>query len=510
MSDPVDSDPAPDAGPKDEKTRSDTSDGLTRRAVLAGMTAAGVAGTTTGLGAGATFLDRERPAATYTAGALDLAICVETDEDDELCRPRRSARTATVDLGTLRERGDSGTASVRLRLPEDGRNNPARLWMRTNCPTDACGIERAVAFTLFYPADCDRFERGGRPVPGGRGTLCEVLDTFGSGVALNGVPGERGSLLRPGRDLCLGVRWELTEEVCATDRATVTFEFAARQARHANADPVWDPVDCGVDCDADCPDCPDGPGISWFALVTDADGGFLTTEDVAFTVSARNPEGEPVRVEWTVRGRGTPRVERATVKYGAPGGPVIANFPGGRSGSVTTLDDPDRRSTLVGRSGPNPALAGENSLRYEYDPRRGTTGPGDQWVTEDATLVFTDGAANATHRLSVPTERDLSVDTLVVEYDGGFDLSAVSRGSTVVAVSGRPDRVLDPEDFEVDAREDRVTFSFDRPPAVPAGNDFVVVYGPVEDPDANGPYGVTVTVDGSPSRRIEGRCPIRR
>jgi hypothetical protein len=265
--------------------------GLSRRAVLSGMGAVGVAGALGGVGTLAYVKDTERAGARIEAGVLDLELCWTADEDCET-----GSDLVTVPI-TVAEKGDGGSATIRYQLPDDGRNNPGYVWFRTSCPVDACGLERDVEARLYRDDDCDgTFDRG-ELVEEGR--LCDVLSRLNDGVLLDGdaATGE-GDPIQPGETRCFGIEWELVDHLCGEDELEVSFQFRAEQARHAT-EPVspWEGATCEVDCDdtTECTNCvPDEGGVSFLAF----GGSELTERDVRLSVTGVNTDGELVACDW--------------------------------------------------------------------------------------------------------------------------------------------------------------------------------------------------------------------
>jgi hypothetical protein len=483
--------------------RSDAGDArISRRRLLAGLTTVGALGSVGGAGTAALLSNTERVGVRQRAGAVDLALCWEEPAGTP-CVPRRATDPATVDLGTLRSVGDGGRALLRVALPDDGFNDPALVWMRTNCPDDGCGLERKVVASVSYVRNCDPESPVGPVDPGASGSLCEVLRTLAAGVALDGAGapgGDREPLVpQAASDLCLVVEWTLVEPLCEPDAAEVTFEFYAEQARHNRSrGSPWPDPGCNVDCDTDdCPDCPepdpDPKGISWVAFSTDA--GVLTAEDVDFGVADRNGGGEPVSLRWSLDPT-APTVRRVALKTGDG----IRNFPGGRSGTATSGSDLGS-DPLPGQTDASPWPAGEVGVKFDYVVAGDGSG---QWTTDDATLVRADpptpGAAS-THTASVTVDADRRGPKLVVEYPPGVDPSGATLDAVRLDGKPLPDGRAG-TDFAVSG--EAVTVALDA--FVEAGDRIAVTYSDVTNPGAPGSYPVEIAVDGGPA--TEGRLPI--
>ena len=339
----------------DRRDTTGTNAGLSRRAVLSGMGAVGVAGALGGAGTFAFVRDTERAGARVEAGVLDLELCWTEDEDCET-----GSDLVTVPI-SVAEVGDGGSATIRYQLPDDGRNNPGYVWFRTSCPVDACGLERAVEARLYRDDDCDgEFDRG-ELIEEGR--LCDVLKRLNDGVHLDGDGETDGDQpLAPGETRCFGIEWELVDPLCGEDELEVSFQFRAEQARHTT-EPVspWEGAVCDVDCDDtdDCTQCLDLGGISFVAFC----GAGLTPSDIDMRVSAVNVDGEPVGFDWT----SAKRVDSVVVKLGnGYGGAKKGPSTGGEfamyefSGPVDVQDD--------GAGSTGSILSGEGNLMLDGRP----------------------------------------------------------------------------------------------------------------------------------------------
>jgi hypothetical protein len=223
---------------------------LTRRQLLAGLTAAGAAGTVSGVGTAALLTDRETLAAHASAGRIDLTVDVGGGPTDATDGP------VELPIPTLSP-GDAGATRVVLTLPETEGANPAYLWVRAACtgPTTLVDyLSLRVTLVGADGADGDVLFDG---------TLGEFLVAFAVGVPLDPsgaetAPGEQ-SCLAPGDDVALRVTYELSEAYAGTETVSVLLEAAAVQSRHG--DPTRRPAafdaplgaaDCGG---VPCPCC---------------------------------------------------------------------------------------------------------------------------------------------------------------------------------------------------------------------------------------------------------------
>ncbi|QCC46282.1 hypothetical protein [Halobellus limi] len=206
---------------------------LSRRRVLAALAAAGGAGALTGTGTAAVFRDAERLDASVTAGTVDLVVEYELLSGPGTDGP---AGSGTVDgprvrlpVDSLGADGDAGSMLLTFSLPQrgDAVNNPAALWLATDCPVPAStALAEAVRLTLSY-ADCD----SGAPVEEIlSGSLRAVADGLRDGYRVDGDP------TTPGIDcltdeVCLLVEYELAGYV-GSETVDVPLWFSAVQCRH--------------------------------------------------------------------------------------------------------------------------------------------------------------------------------------------------------------------------------------------------------------------------------------
>jgi hypothetical protein len=206
--------------------------GLSRRRLLAAMTAVGATGGFVGASTGASLSDRERQRGSLTAGVVDLAVTATDEAGDPL-----SVVDGAVSIPMHVDPGESGAAVVDLALPGDA-NNPAYLWLRTACPEPAgTALAEALTVTLSYLDD------EGTATDLVTGPFREVFSTLRNGYALNAA----GAYAAPGFQECLdpddGLRlrlaWTLSPTYVGTETATADIEFVARQCR--NTDAATDP-----------------------------------------------------------------------------------------------------------------------------------------------------------------------------------------------------------------------------------------------------------------------------
>lgn len=353
---------------------------VSRRRLLAGLSTLGVLGGVGGAGTAALLSDADGVTGGLRAGSVDLAVCAErvTTGGGAPCVPERTG-AVTLDLGTLRAVGDGGAALLRVTLPGGEQNGPARVWLRTNCPTDGCGLERAVQLQVRYVRDCTPERDAGLVHPEATGSLCRVLSTLADGVLLDAVPGDGygGDPLgtAAGRaELCLLVQWRLLEPLCVPDSTRVVFELRAEATRHATDDgSPWARRQCAVDCETvTCSDCVDAKGISWVAFCT-TEPEPIAADAVDFEVTGRNTAREPGRLGWSLAAD-APALSRVVLKTGDG----IENFSGGRSGTVTAGRGAE---PLPAQTNASPCADGETGLKFEYAVVDGT----ESWTAETLT-----------------------------------------------------------------------------------------------------------------------------
>ncbi|MFB6311157.1 MAG: hypothetical protein ABEH64_08245 [Salinirussus sp.] len=288
----------------------DRPDGISRRKVLAAATGTGLLGAAAAGSTSAVVSDEVLfQSNDQQTGYIDLKRCWSAAGADE-CDPTDGS-TLSIDLGTLVE-GDSGSGSVRLRLPEDGGNNSAWLWLGSSCPARPCGPYRALWVTLWYDTDCDGTRGEDEPVVRVDGArledmrLCEALKRLAKGARLDAGPGG-GAIepLQPGQELCIGLEWRVAEQVCTVEQEEiVTLDFVAQQRRHRpEPESPWKGRVCNVKCGAECRD--DCYPASFVAFCLD-NSGDITKKDI------NHLSWTPDVVRWqTVRS-----IDSIVLKYG--------------------------------------------------------------------------------------------------------------------------------------------------------------------------------------------------
>lgn len=233
---------------------------ISRRQLLAGLGAVGVAGTFGGAVTGAFNADRETLAARLTTGRVDLVVdwTAYDDEDGEIASGR-SENVVSVPFEGLVP-GDTGYVELSAVLPdercEEGAgpvpSNPAYLWLGGACPTPAGTVlAEELAVTLSYLSPDGRV---GDALF--RGSLRGLGDALSAGLSLSarrdvgGDPAEASPLV-PCEPLGFRLDWQLSPAYFGAESTRLDLVALARQTRHVgNANP-FDAVEpcAGPDCD---------------------------------------------------------------------------------------------------------------------------------------------------------------------------------------------------------------------------------------------------------------------
>jgi len=216
---------------------------LTRRRVLGALAAAGGAGALTGHGTAAILGDREGTDAWFESGFLDLAVEYELRSGPGADDPQTN--TGVIDgprlhlpLGTLTAAEPEGSLLLTAELPErdEGVNNPASLWLASDCPVPT-GSPLAAAIELtFSTADCST----GDPIQTlVEGTLNQVGEQLQTGLQVDGDP-ESGGIDCLTDRACLLVEYALDSYV-GEESVDLPLWFGAVQCRHgAGTNPFAD------------------------------------------------------------------------------------------------------------------------------------------------------------------------------------------------------------------------------------------------------------------------------
>ncbi len=233
---------------------------LSRRELLAGITAAGGSGALVGSSTAAVLSDRESFLDDFVStGTLDLVVVWEAREDG-------SGSSEADDSVSLDLDGDGGTIAFSVVLPDDGENNAAYGWFRLTCPGPDVDFADSVDVVL-------RYEDGARIA---EGTLLEVADQLRNGVALYPggdptVPVAERDCLEPGETVGLILEYSFDDgpgrgSGDPNERVTFDLDVVGRQCR--NRDGTTDPFPAVESCDG-----PGGKGISFVEIYTTGTDG---------------------------------------------------------------------------------------------------------------------------------------------------------------------------------------------------------------------------------------------
>lgn len=231
---------------------------VSRRRLLAGVGAVGVAGATGGLATGAYLRDERSFTNALEAGELALELdCAGCSVVDD--------RLVFAFDGIDRGESDLGSVAVGVRT------NPARLWLRTACPPGDDPLGDAIEATLSLDDEVLA-----------TGSLNDVRRSLATGVRLD------ADCVEPGAPLSLGVAWRLPGDVpdslAGTDTA-LEAELVAEQCRHVEESDAGDPFagiapceepDTGIEW-VSCPR-PGGDRIAEAGFVYDGPPGEATVE----------------------------------------------------------------------------------------------------------------------------------------------------------------------------------------------------------------------------------------
>jgi len=270
---------------------------VTRRQLLAGITAAGAAGTLSGVGTAALLTDRETLAASVESGRVELRVDDGTGPTDAVGGPVELPFPAL-------EAGDSGSIEFAFEVPDEAGVNPAYLWLRVGCGA-ASGLGDQLSIRLS--------RRDGFAETMYDGDLRGLIDAFGVGIPLD----PRGAAVAAGGQDCfqsgttavLELAYELSPTYVGAEATSLLLEGAAVQCRRVG--PGQRPPAFGVPLGvADCvnqPTCEccqlvgkyEIRGDSLVAGTYEFDEG---TDGYRLSVSnvATNDDGEPTAARFRV------------------------------------------------------------------------------------------------------------------------------------------------------------------------------------------------------------------
>lgn len=215
---------------------------VSRRRLLASVGTVGALGGASGLGSWALFGDGETFSGSMAAGAVGVTIdCGSCTTDDG---------TVAFSLDGLSP-GDRGVERFTVTATE----NPARVWLRTNCPAPVDPLGDAVEVRLYHDPDCegDGETTHAYPTDGSWATLNELRTALRGGIRLDDRDGE--PCLDGG--VCLDLEYRLPEDAtwAAALSTELDLELVAEQCRHVPEDGVSSPFPPENCPEPDCPDC---------------------------------------------------------------------------------------------------------------------------------------------------------------------------------------------------------------------------------------------------------------
>ncbi|MFB6123959.1 MAG: hypothetical protein ABEJ78_10935 [Haloferacaceae archaeon] len=357
---------------------------ISRRTLLAGLTAMGTVGALSGVGTAAYLFDSERTPASMRAGTVVLDARGETGGVD-------SAVLDFADVGL----GDTEVGSVCVSLAED--SNPAWTWIRLCVGGED---DASVLCVLDAEATITGASDYANDVTVG-GSLYDVLTTpdfdgrsLAEGVLVTG--SGREHLAGDDNEICLvltlSLPAELDQSVIENVRGAnlrLEFEAVAEQTRHVTASNPFATA-CEIPpCDPPA-DSKDEPAVSFVAFCA---AGGVGAGDVDLTVTSWK-DGDPYAVDWTA----TVPVDGVVVKAGnggryydvggATSGTVSANggtpisvtpsapCPDGSTGVKFDWNDDGWDGEATGEK-PNPRDSSENDAETnDSDDSASTVGPG--------------------------------------------------------------------------------------------------------------------------------------
>lgn len=221
---------------------------VTRRQLLAGITAAGAAGTLSGVGTAALLADRETLAAGVESGRVELRVDAGNGPTDAVGGPVELPFPAL-------DAGDSGSIELAFTVPDEAGVNPAYLWLRVGCGA-ASGLGDQLAVTL------SRADGAAETLYDG--DLEGLIDALAGGIPLDpsgaAVAAGEQACLDPGTTVALELAYELSPAYVGSESTSLLIEGAAIQCRRVA--PTWRPTafgvplgadDCAVETECACP-----------------------------------------------------------------------------------------------------------------------------------------------------------------------------------------------------------------------------------------------------------------
>ncbi|MFW6458896.1 MAG: hypothetical protein ACOCY6_05755 [Halodesulfurarchaeum sp.] len=210
---------------------------LSRRQLLAAVGAVGTAGVVAGSGTAAVLQSKSGFENSIQTGVLDLAVTYEILDGPGADDPANNHGTVNgsrldIPIATLSATEPVGTTLVTFGPPADaeGENNPAGLWIATDCPIPAAtGLAEAITLSIAT-ADCDT---GEVLQPIYEGSVRAVGEALQTGRRIDGDPTtEAMDCLED--TVCLRFDYELNGYV-GDESVDLPLWFAAVQCRNGQA-----------------------------------------------------------------------------------------------------------------------------------------------------------------------------------------------------------------------------------------------------------------------------------
>jgi hypothetical protein len=338
----------------------------TRRRVLAALAAAGGAGALSAAGSNGFIGDRERRGVGLTAGTLDVDLAYwqlpETGPGGPAVGavPDGTANGPTLPLpvGPITEQDADGRVLVRIALPQSGQapNNPARLWLRADCPPPT-QLAEDLTVTLSYAAPDGT---AGEPIVGG--SLRDVATALRAGLALDGTGDTTDSEACLTDELYVVVAYDAGGYV-GTETAALPLEIAAVQCRGTDPGNPFPAGDVGP-CEG-VPECVCCQAIGkldvWASL--QAGGTYTFTEGLSnFGIRVTETDGDAgVAFELvSTDGSAVPPLCEVQVK-GGPGDRRYSRSPSAHGTSTDTLGGTDGGIVFAPE---NPNSGGRYDISY--------------------------------------------------------------------------------------------------------------------------------------------------
>ncbi|MFC7199648.1 hypothetical protein [Halospeciosus flavus] len=210
---------------------------LSRRQIIAGLSAVGLAGgfSSAALGRGTLSYLRDTEVLDSTLRGGEFDLVVEWDHHGKT--GVADGTTVTLPLGTLDAdtREDAATMTVSLPTPDA---NPAVVWVRADCPVpERSLLAEQLSMTLLV-GDCSS-----EPTVLTSGSVREVAETLRNGINLTAALEE--DCLDPGETVCLYASWTLDDAYAGSESITWPLTFGAVQCRHDDGTSPFPTVETG-------------------------------------------------------------------------------------------------------------------------------------------------------------------------------------------------------------------------------------------------------------------------